>query len=101
MGIGPKEEELFSRLKELIVREFSVPEEKITLQATLRGTLEMHSLQLVQLAVLLEENFGAGEGGEIDFEAYVELRTLGDVVEFLSSALGARRSALGDRRSTT
>jgi acyl carrier protein len=57
-------EEIISRINEFLVEEFEVESEKITPDAILRETLELDSLDYVDLVVVIENNFGFKVKGE-------------------------------------
>ncbi len=76
-------EEIFERLRSILVEEFSMEPGKIHPEATLRGTLGMHSIQLVSLAVLLEDAYPEVAASGDDFDRYVGLASVGDVVSFV------------------
>jgi acyl carrier protein len=80
-------DEVLERLREILIREFSMPAEELVPDATLRGTLGMHSIQLVSLAVLLEETFPSCHASGADFDQYVGLESLGDVADFVVKRL--------------
>ncbi|MBI3892711.1 MAG: acyl carrier protein [Candidatus Wallbacteria bacterium] len=76
-------EEVSGKIRDLLLKEFKLDEALIAPEATLRGTLGMHSIQLVSLAVLLEENFPEVEAAGDDFDRYANLASVGDVVQFV------------------
>lgn len=51
-------EEVISKIKHTLSEEFEVPVEKMTPDAPLMETLDLDSLDLVDVVVLLEKNFG-------------------------------------------
>lgn len=51
-------EEVISKINEFLVEEFEVDASKISPDATLKETLELDSLDYVDLVVILEGNFG-------------------------------------------
>jgi len=72
---------LFEKVKEVIVRELSVPESKVTEAATFEGDLQADSLDVVELIMGLEDEFGI----EISDEEAEGIRTVGDAVRFIAS----------------
>ena len=71
--------------------EFGIEPSSIELSAHLIDDLDLDSIDLVDLAVSLEENRGI----KLDEEELKSVRTVGDAVEAIRSALA--RSAAGDR----
>jgi acyl carrier protein len=77
-------EEIFTKVKGLIVEQLGVEEDKITLEANFREDLEADSLDLVELIMAFEEEFG----GEISDEEAQEITTVGQAVDYLLKHLG-------------
>lgn len=57
-------EEIIKTVNGFLVEEFEVVESKITPEANLRETLELDSLDYVDLVVVIESNFGFKVKGE-------------------------------------
>ena len=72
-------EEIFAKVKVLIVEQLGVDEDKVTLEANFREDLEADSLDLVELIMAFEEEFG----GEISDEEAQEITTIGQAVDYL------------------
>lgn len=72
-------EEIFTKVKALIVEQLGVDEDKVTLKADFREDLEADSLDLVELIMAFEEEFG----GEISDEEAQEITTVGQIVDYL------------------
>jgi len=70
---------LFERVKEVIVRELSVPESKVTEAASFAGDLSADSLDVVELVMALEDEFDV----EIPEEDAEKIQTVGDAVRYL------------------
>jgi len=77
-------EEIFAKVKALIVEQLGVDEDKVTLKANFREDLEADSLDLVELIMAFEEEFG----GEISDEEAQEITTVGQAVDYLVKHLG-------------
>jgi len=77
-------EEIFTKVKALIVEQLGVDEDKVTLKADFREDLEADSLDLVELIMAFEEEFG----GEISDEEAQEITTVGQIVDYLVKHLG-------------
>ena len=53
-------DELFEKIKEIIVEQLGVDPEKVTMDARFREDLEADSLDLVELIMAFEDEFGGG-----------------------------------------
>ena len=73
-------EEIFSMLTELLVDEFEIPAEDISLEAQLYDELDLDSIDAVDLVVKLRELTGK----KIDPEAFKKVRTIADIVDALA-----------------
>jgi acyl carrier protein len=69
----------FERLKKIIVEQLGVDEEEVTLQASFVEDLNADSLDLVELIMSLEEEFGM----EISDEDAEKIQKVSDAVEFI------------------
>jgi acyl carrier protein len=74
-----KELALFERVKEVIVKQLSVPESKVTESASFQGDLSADSLDTVELVMALEDEFKI----EIPEEDAEKIQTVGDAVRYL------------------
>jgi acyl carrier protein len=72
---------LFEKVRDVIVRELSVPESKVTEEASFDGDLSADSLDVVELVMALEDEFDV----EIPEEDAEKIRTVGDAVRYLES----------------
>ena len=72
---------LFEKVRDVIVRELSVAEGKVTEEATFDGDLSADSLDVVELVMALEDEFDV----EIPEEDAEKIRTVGDAVRYLES----------------
>lgn len=70
---------LFEQVKEIIVQELSVPEEKVKDSSTFEGDLRADSLDVVELVMELEEKFEI----EIPEEDFEKIKTVGDLVRYI------------------
>jgi acyl carrier protein len=75
--------DVFERVKAIIVEQLGVDESKVTPDARFREDLEADSLDLVELIMAFEEEFG----GEISDEEAQKITTVGQAVAFLEGAL--------------
>ena len=69
----------FDRLKKIIVEQLGVDEEEVTPQASFVEDLNADSLDLVELIMSLEEEFGM----EISDEDAEKIQKVSDAVEFV------------------
>jgi acyl carrier protein len=75
------QQEIFDKVKAIIVDLLGVDEAKITLDARFREDLEADSLDLVELIMKFEDEFG----GEISDKEAQEIKTVGQAVEYLQA----------------
>jgi len=69
-------QEIFARLRDLLVELFEVEPGKITLEANLYKDLDIDSIDAVDLIIKLREITGR----RVQPEAFKQVRTVGDVV---------------------
>ncbi|HVZ33949.1 MAG TPA: acyl carrier protein [Polyangiaceae bacterium] len=81
-------DQLFQSIRQLLSDKLDVEEERVSQQSSLVDDLGADSLDLVQLALDVEERFGV-EFSERDILA---LKTVGDVLSYISVRLDARGS---------
>jgi acyl carrier protein len=74
-------ESTFERVKKLTVELLGVSEDKVVMEASFRDDLEADSLDLVELIMKFEEEFG----GEISDEDAQKITTVGEAVKYLES----------------
>lgn len=77
-------EEIFDKVKEIIAEEFSVDAESINMNSLLEDDLGADSVDLVELAVALEEEFDLPETEE---DVLGEIKSVGDVVDYIGKQL--------------
>ena len=71
--------ETYERLKKIVVEQLGVDEEQVTPEASFVDDLNADSLDLVELIMSLEEEFGA----EISDEDAEKIRTVQDAVDYV------------------
>jgi acyl carrier protein len=76
-------DDLYERIKGIIVEQLGVDEDKITPDARFREDLEADSLDLVELIMAMEDEFG----GEISDEEAQQLKTVGQAVDYLKQRM--------------
>jgi len=72
---------IFDRVKEIIVDQLGVDEEAVTPEASFVDDLGADSLDIVELVMALEEEFGI----EIPDEDAEKITTVGDAVEYIKA----------------
>jgi len=75
----------FERVRAIIVDQLGVEADDVSMEANFRDDLEADSLDLVELIMAFEEEFG----GEINDEDAQKIITVGDAVRYLDGAAGA------------
>lgn len=75
------EKETFERIRNIIVDQLGVDPSDVTMDASFRDDLEADSLDLVELIMAFEEEFG----GEISDEEAQKIQSVGDAVRFLDA----------------
>lgn len=73
------EEEVFTKVKNVIIEQLGVSEEEVTREASYTDDLGADSLDTVELVMALEEEFGT----EIADEDAEKLTSVGKTVEFI------------------
>lgn len=75
---------IFEKLAKLLAEQFGVDESSVTMETSFTEDLGADSLDIVELTMMIEEEFDLGEIADEDLES---LNTVGDVVELISSRL--------------
>jgi len=75
---------VFEKVREIIATQFNIDEDEITMDTSFRDTLNADSLDLVELVMALEDEFGL----EIEDEDMEGIKTVGDAIEYINKALG-------------
>lgn len=70
----------FEKIRDMIAKQMDVPKESITEDSRLGEDLKADSLDLVELVMDLEQEYGA----PIPEEALPNIKTVGDIVALLS-----------------
>jgi len=74
---------LYEKVKEIVVRELSVPENQVTENATFQGDLNADSLDVVELVMAFEDEFDV----EIPDEEAEKITTVKEAVDYLEKKL--------------
>ena len=77
---------IFEKLSKLISEQFGVEADTITMETTFADDLGADSLDIVELSMALEEEFGVSEMGEDEISS---ISTVGDLVNYLQNKLDA------------
>lgn len=78
-------DELFIKVRDITVEQLGVDEDKVTMDARFREDLEADSLDLVELIMAFEDEFG----GEISDEEAQQIKTVGGAVAYLQGRMDA------------
>jgi acyl carrier protein len=74
-------EEIFQKVKDVIVDQLNVDEDEVTPEASFIDDLGADSLDIVELVMALEEQFGIS----IPDEEAENIKTVGDAVEYIAA----------------
>ena len=75
------QEAIFEAVRAIIVDQLGVDEDAVTMESNFRDDLDADSLDLVELIMAFEEQFG----GEISDEEAQSITTVGEAVAFLAA----------------
>ena len=70
---------VFEKLKTIIIEEFEIEVELITMNTSLTDELDIDSLDLVDLVMTVEDEFSI----ELPDEALEGMKTIGDLVKYI------------------
>ena len=76
---------VFEKVKEIICTQFEVSEDRISEETSFLDDLDADSLDVVELAMSIEEAFDLPEISEDDIKS---IRTVGDLVNYIMKAQG-------------
>ena len=79
------EQELFEKVKKIIVEQLGVNAEEVTTESSFTEDLGADSLDTVELVMAFEEEFDV----EIPDDAAEHIQTVGDAVKFIDEKLAA------------
>lgn len=80
---------IIERINGFLVEEFEVEAGKITPEANLRETLELDSLDYIDLVVVIESNFGF----KVKPEDFISIVTFQNFYDYVSNRVGEKVSA--------
>ena len=75
-------EEIFQTMSELVAEQFAMEPAEVTMDTSFEEDLGADSVDLVDLVMAMEEEFGVGEIQEEDLKT---LKTVGDAVNYIAS----------------
>ena len=75
---------VFDKIREFVCEQFGVGEDEVTLETSFKTDLNADSLDMVEIMMLLEEEFDVGE---IDEETASSVETVGDAVNLVQSLI--------------
>jgi acyl carrier protein len=81
-----KKDEIILKINEFLVEEFEVDEEKIVPEANLKETLELDSLDYIDLVVVIESNFSF----KVKPEDFAGITTFQDFYNYVISRVNAK-----------
>lgn len=81
-----KKNEIIEKVNEFLVEEFEVDAEKITPEANLKETLELDSLDYIDLVVVIENNFSF----KVKPEDFVGIATFQDFYDYIASRVNSK-----------
>ena len=82
-------EEIIEKINEFLVEEFEQEPENIRPEANLKETLELDSLDYIDLVVVIENNFSF----KVKPEDFVSIKTFQDFYEYVISRVNAKEFA--------
>lgn len=75
---------ILEKIKEIVSTQFNVDDKNVNLETSFRDDLNADSLDLVELIMALEDEFGL----EIEDEDLDSIKTIGDAMEYIKNNLG-------------
>ena len=76
---------IFEKIRAIVSAQFDVDEESITEDTNFLNDLDADSLDVVELAMSMEDEFSLPELGEEEIKS---IQTVGDLVAYVSKAMG-------------
>ncbi|MBE6828105.1 MAG: acyl carrier protein [Ruminococcaceae bacterium] len=70
---------IFDRVREIISKEFEIDEQAVTPETLLTDDLDADSLEIIDLVMSLEDEFGM----EVPDEAVQGFKTVGDIAKYI------------------
>ena len=79
---------MFEKLKDIILEYVDVDPEKITADANLRSDFNLNSLDIINLAVAIEDELGVS----VSDRKMASFYTLGEVADYLESSVAKKQA---------
>ncbi|MGB1248810.1 MAG: acyl carrier protein [Chitinophagales bacterium] len=76
--------EVVAKINEFLIEEFEVEESEMKPDANLQETLELDSLDFVDLVVIIESNFGF----KVVAEDFVDIKTFQQFYDYIAAKVG-------------
>jgi len=83
------QEEIIAKINEFLIDEFEVDADKIVPTSNLRETLELDSLDYVDLVVIIESNFGF----KVIAEDFINIHTFQDFYDYVNRKVAEKATA--------
>lgn len=83
------QEEIIAKINEFLIDEFEVDADKIIPTSNLRETLELDSLDYVDLVVIIESNFGF----KVVAEDFINIHTFQDFYDYVNRKVAEKATA--------
>lgn len=80
-----KREEIFAKIQSLVVDQLQVDASEVSLESTIQEDLGADSIEVVELIMILEQEFDLPEIPDSDAE---KMSTIGDVVDYIVRVKG-------------
>jgi len=77
-------EEIFKTMQKLIVEQFALDPDEVTMDSSFEEDLGADSVDLVELVMAMEEEFELGQTAEDEVKA---IKTVGDAVNYVAGKL--------------
>lgn len=84
-----KEQEIIEIVNDFLIDEFELDPDQIKLETSLRDDLEIESLDLVDIIVLIEKEFGF----KVDPAEIVKVTTVGELYKFINQKVNSPQNA--------
>ena len=81
-----EKQEIIEKINQFLVEEFEVEPSRITPEANLRETLELDSLDYIDLVVVIESNFGF----KVKPEDFISIATFLDFYDYVERQVGEK-----------
>ena len=75
---------VYEKVVQIISEHFGVSEDDLTIETSFKDTLNADSLDMVEMAMAMEEEFDIGEINEDDVEG---IETVGDAVNYIQNKM--------------